>query len=88
MIAFLGSLEGGLVATTVNPWYTSEEMSRQIMSCQPKILFCLVENYDVVKKACLLAQQPNIKIIAIKSKSGNQFSDGMINFDEISDPTG
>lgn len=88
MIAFLGSLEGGLVGTTVNPWYTSEEMSRQLVSCQPKILFCLDENFDVVKKACLLAQQPNIKIIVITSKSGNQLIDGMINFDELSDPTG
>lgn len=88
VIAFLGSVEGGLVATTVNPWYTSEEMSRQLMSCQPKAIFCLVDNFDVVKKACALAQHPNIKIIAIKSKSSDQLSDNMISFDEFSNPKG
>lgn len=87
-MAFLGSIESGLAVTTINPWYTSEEMSRQFISCQPKAVFCLVDNFDVVKKACTLAEQPNIKIVAIKLDSTNQLRDDMISFDELINTAG
>lgn len=83
VIAFLGSIEASLVVTTVNPWYTSEEISRQLISCRPKAIFCLVDNFDVVKKACLLAQQPDIKVIAINSSSDDSFHNGAIKFNEL-----
>lgn len=72
-----------MVVTTVNPGYTSEEISRQLISSQPKAIFCLIDNFDVVKSACLLAKQPGIKVIAIKSELGHSFRDDMINFTEL-----
>lgn len=79
----MGTIESGLVVTTVNPGYTSEEISRQFESCQPKAVFCLVDNYNVVKTACILAQQPNTKIIAIKTDSAASFPNNVVNFSEL-----
>lgn len=80
----MGSIEGGLIVTTVNPGYTSEEISRQFASCQPKAVFCLVENYESVKNACNLAQQPNTKIIVIKTNPTASIPNGgAIDFREL-----
>lgn len=87
-IAWLGSSEAGLVTTTVNPWYTSEEISRQLVSSQPKVMFCLVENFDVVKKACTLADLPDTKVIAIKNGLSQTFRSDMISFTELMNPKG
>lgn len=88
VIAWLGSAEASLVVTTVNPWYTSEEISRQLISSQPKAIFCLIDNFDAIKNACVLAKQPDIKVIAIKSELSQSFGDGMINFTELMSPKG
>lgn len=85
----MGSTEAGLVVTTVNPWYTSEEISRQLISSQPKAIFCLVDNFDVVKKACALAELPaDTKMIAIKSELSHSYRSDMINFSELMNPRG
>lgn len=87
-IAWLGSSEAGLVTTTVNPWYTSEEISRQLISSQPKAIFCIVDNFDVVKKACALAQLPDTKVIAIKTELSHSFRSDMISFTDLMNPKG
>lgn len=79
----MGPIESGLAVTTINPGYTSEEIGRQLLSCQPKAIICLVSNYNVVKNACVLAQQLNTKIIAIKTDSSIPFPDDAINFFEL-----
>lgn len=88
VIAWLGSSEAGLVTTTINPWYTSEEISRQLISSRPKAIFCLIDHFDMVKKACAIAQQPDIKVIAIKSELSHTFRNDMINFTELMNPKG
>lgn len=87
-IAWMGSAEAALVVTTINPWYTSEEISRQLVSSRPKAIFCLIDNFDVVKKACQLANQPDVKVIAIKTELSQSFRDDMINFTELMNPKG
>lgn len=87
-IAWLGSSEAGLVVTTVNPWYTSEEISRQLTSSQPKAIFCLLDNFDVVKKACALANLPDTKVIAIKNELSHSYRSDMINFTELMNSKG
>lgn len=82
-IAFLGSTEGGLIATTINPSYTSEEISRQMLNCRPKAIVCLAENVDVIRKACVLAQQPDIKLIIIQIDPNCSRPSGTISFDEL-----
>lgn len=84
----MGSIESGLVVTTINPGYTSEEISRQLSDCQPKAIFCLVDNYGVVKNACDHAKQPNIKIIAIKANSTDSLPSGAIDFSELTNAQG
>lgn len=88
VIAFLGSIEGGLAVTTVNPGYTIEEICRQFVSCEPKAVFCLLEHVKVVREATVLAKQPHIKIIAIKSETERAWDNGVINFDELINPKG
>lgn len=83
VIAFLGSIEAGLVVTTVNPSYTSEEISRQLISCKPKILFCLTDNVDVVRRACTIAKQPDIKVIAIQAQEDRHCPSNTISFTEL-----
>lgn len=82
-IAFLGSVEGGLIATTINPSYTSEEISRQMLSCRPKAVICLAENIDVIRMACVLAQQPDIKLIIIQNDPNCSRPSGTISFNEV-----
>lgn len=74
--------------TTVNPWYTSEEISRQLISSQPKVIFCLINNFDVVKRACALANQSDIKVVAVKSELSHSFRSDMINFTDLINPKG
>lgn len=79
----MGSAESGLVTTTVNPSYTSEEISRQILSCQPKAIICLAENFDVIKKACKIAQQPDIKVITLQCDQNSSKPNEAISFNEL-----
>lgn len=88
VIAWMGSAEASLVVTTINPWYTSEEIAKQLISSQPKAIFCLIDNFDVVKKACQLAKQTDVKVIAIKTELSHSFRDDMINFTELMNPKG
>lgn len=87
VIAFLGSIEAGLICSTVNPSYTSEEISRQLISCQPKVMFCLVDNVNVVRRACVLAKQPDIKVITIQHQADTDTVD-TISFKELMSTTG
>lgn len=87
-IAWLGASEASLVVTTVNPWYTSEEISRQLISSRPKAIFCLVDNFDVIKRACTLANLSDTKVIAVKNELNQSFRNDMINFTELMNPRG
>lgn len=87
-IALLGSIEAALVVTTVNPWHTAEEISKQLISSRPKAIFTLIENADVVKEACSLAQQPDIRIIIIKSGPYQTICLDSINFNELINTSG
>lgn len=88
MVALLGSIEAALVVTTINPWYTADEISRQLLSSKPKAIFTLVEKFDVVKEACSLAQQHDTKIVAVKFDSSQTIRSDMISFDELMSTNG
>lgn len=88
VIALLGSIEAALVVTTINPWYSAEEISRQLISSKPKAIFTLVDKFDVVKEACALAQQPDTKVIAIKSDASQTIRSEMIHFDGLMSTNG
>ena len=84
----MGSVEGGLIVTTVNPSYTSEEISRQMMSCQPKAIICLAENFDVIKKACALAQQLDVQVITLQCDPNTSKPSESISFNELMNTDG
>lgn len=85
---FLGSIEAGLKVTTVNSAYTPNEIAHQLADCQVKVVFCEIDNYDSVKKACDLAKLNGTKIIVLKTESGQSIPSGAVNFDELVDTTG
>lgn len=87
-IAFLGSVEGGLIATTINPAYTSEEISRQILNCEPKAVICMAEHVDVIKKACTLAKQTGVKLIIIQNDQNGSRPSDTIAFNELMNTDG
>lgn len=84
----MGSAEAGLVITTVNPSYTSEEISRQMLSCQPKAVICLAENVDVIQKACTFAQQPDVKVITLQCDRNTPKPSDTISFNELMNTDG
>lgn len=84
----MGSVEGGFVVTTINPAYTSKEMSRQFLSCQPKAIICSTENYNVVKTARDFAQLTNVFMITMKSPDNKSNPDNTVHFDELMNTDG
>lgn len=68
--------------------YFSEEISRQLVSSQPKLIFGTVANYDVIKKACALANLPDTKVIALKTELGQTLRDDMINLMDLASTRG
>lgn len=87
-MTFLGSIEAGLIVTTANPAYNPEELSKQFDDCQPKLVFCTVDNYDIIKKSCILANQHDTQIVTIKTLQYQGTPSNTINFDELIDKTG
>lgn len=87
-IAFLGAIEAGLVVTTLNPAYTPTEASKQLADSEPKLIICTVDNYEVVKQSCALANNNAIKFVVIKTSNEQSISMDAINFEELIDPTG
>lgn len=43
----------------------------------------MIDNFDEVKKACVLAKQTDIKVIAIKNELEQVYTSDMINFTEL-----
>lgn len=74
--------------TTGNPAYKPEELSKQFKDCQPKLVFCTVDNYDIIKKSCILANQHDTQIVTIKTFQHQNTPADTINFDELIDKTG
>lgn len=87
-IALFGSIEAGLKVTTVSPGYTKSEVAYQLKDCGVEAIFCEVDNYDTVRKACDLAGLTKAKIIVLKSDHGQSLPSGTINFEELADPAG
>ncbi|XP_055636647.1 uncharacterized protein LOC129775675 [Toxorhynchites rutilus septentrionalis] len=83
----LGAIEAGLVVTTINPIYTVEEISRQLIDSDSKILCGTSSNYSVLKEATNLAKK-QIPIVCIRTSPDDILPDGAIDFMELSDPAG
>ncbi|XP_055609208.1 uncharacterized protein LOC129756376 [Uranotaenia lowii] len=85
--AAFGAIEAGLTVTTINPIYTAEEISRQLVDSNTKILFGTVANFPVLQEAINLAKK-QIPIVCIRTSNDESIPTGAIDFAELSNPTG
>ncbi|XP_011629724.1 4-coumarate--CoA ligase 1-like isoform X1 [Pogonomyrmex barbatus] len=82
VLALLGSLSGGLIVTPMNPMYTAEEMSRQLLKVNAKAVITstiIAPTALAATKACL---PPNTPFIVIDDKTG-PIPEGAIPFDDL-----
>lgn len=86
-VAALGILEAGMVVTSINPIYTADEISRQLISSKVKFLIGSVDGYPILKDAIEKTKQ-HIRIACVKSLPEQSMPEGAIDFSELSDPTG
>ncbi|XP_044255601.1 probable 4-coumarate--CoA ligase 1 [Tribolium madens] len=83
-IAALGVLHAGLVVTTLNPIYTSEEISRQLTDSSAKAIITLIDLYEVASNSSKLLNKA-LPILSIKSSQTQSFPRGAIDFREFTD---
>lgn len=83
-IVSLGALTAGLISTTINPLYTPDEISRQLIDSSAKVIITLNELWPLANAAAKLAKQ-NIPIITVNSQQGQSTPSGAANFAELTD---
>lgn len=82
-----GAIEAGLVVTTINPIYTAEEISKQLIDSDSKILFGTASNFPVLKQAIQLAKL-KILIVCVRTNKDDNLPEGAVDFFELSTPSG
>lgn len=86
-IAALGGIESGGVISTFNPIYTSDEISKQMINSDTKVVIGTSDIYDKLLKAVQLSKR-DIKIMIVKMESGESLPANVIDFNEMIDTTG
>lgn len=64
-----------------------EEISRQLVDSNTKILFGTANSYAILKEATVLAKK-QIPIVCVKTSNDDSLPDGAIDFGELANPTG
>ncbi|XP_069685505.1 uncharacterized protein [Periplaneta americana] len=84
-IVILGALEAGIVATTVNPSYTADEMSQQLRDSKAKAVVTISMSHSTVVKALkMVAGKTNpLVIMAPGFEQGSELPAGTINLMEL-----
>ncbi|KAK4887098.1 hypothetical protein RN001_003369 [Aquatica leii] len=81
-ICVFGAFQAGLIVTTINPYYTSEEISRQIIDANVKAIVTLSSLYDITQKA-LKDLKMSIPILTVKTKTSNVTPEGGVDLNEF-----
>ncbi|XP_055387011.1 uncharacterized protein LOC129613518 isoform X2 [Condylostylus longicornis] len=81
-IAVLGAHEAGLLTSLMNPMYNADEIARQLIMCNTKLIICTPSNYQEIKKACEIGKK-NIPIVCIPFLKEQNNPEGAVNFFEI-----
>ncbi|XP_063698798.1 uncharacterized protein LOC134829578 [Culicoides brevitarsis] len=84
-VAALGCIESGSVISTFNPIYTSDEISKQMINSDTKIIISTTEHYKKIAKAVEMSNM-DIKIIMVKDRENASLPPNTIDFKEITDP--
>lgn len=82
VIAALGCIEAGFVLSTLNPIYTSEEIAKQLINSDTKVLIGTIDNYGTLSKAIELTNK-DIKIIMVKTEMGQSLPQSTIDFFDL-----
>lgn len=64
-----------------------EEISRQLISSKPKIIFTLPENYETIKTATEITKQ-SVEIVTIKYGKSQDIPSGAVNFADLTSTSG
>ncbi|KAF5291053.1 hypothetical protein FQA39_LY14486 [Lamprigera yunnana] len=83
-IILLGAIRAGLVVTTVNPSYSADEISRQLVDSNSKLIFTTNELYSIVKQALVVSNRET-PIVVIKTTVGESLSSDAIDFNDITE---
>ncbi|KAL7020467.1 hypothetical protein ACKWTF_011548 [Chironomus riparius] len=86
-IVALGGSEAELTVTTINPIYTSEEISRQLISSNAKLLFGDVSMSSIFKHAISKAKR-NIKIVYVTNSPAESIPADGIRLSELIETRG
>lgn len=82
ILALLGILEADMIATTVNPFYTPDEISRQLKSSGTKAIITVTEIAKNVTMAAETSVAPSTPIMVIDDGSG-PLPEGIIPFMDL-----
>nr|XP_012229595.1 PREDICTED: 4-coumarate--CoA ligase 1-like isoform X2 [Linepithema humile] len=82
VLGCLGILSGELVVTTMNPLYTADEMSRQLLKAKAKAVITAAEIVSTVLNATRSCLPPETPVIVIDDKTG-PIPEGSIPFDDL-----
>lgn len=80
-ICFLGVIALGAIATTVNPAYTVNELSKQVKDSNPKLVITLPELWDKVKVF-------NLPAVILGSKENLSSNSKIVTFQELIELSG
>lgn len=82
MIALLGALRAGLIVSTINPIYTPEEISYQLINGDAKLVLTFMLKIDEVKAAVEKVQGPK-PLISIIHQPSDELPEGCNSFMEL-----
>lgn len=88
-IAVLGAIEAGLVVTTINPAYTTQEHVKQLMMSQAKLIIGLADGAEsillpsVAELALKLQRTETIPIVVLRTSRMELLPSGVRDFAEL-----
>lgn len=85
-LVMLGAIEAGMIVTTINPEYTAEEMSRQMIDSDASCVVTTPESFPVVSSA--VKEVENVKhskipIIVTPGLASTEVPEGALKFQEM-----
>ncbi|KAF5302855.1 hypothetical protein FQA39_LY02035 [Lamprigera yunnana] len=81
-ICVYGCLDANLVITTINPTYTADEISKQLLDTDAKLVITLTTLYSVVDESLKLTNR-RIPILTVKTEESESLPREAINLHEL-----
>ncbi|XP_017787261.1 PREDICTED: 4-coumarate--CoA ligase 1-like [Nicrophorus vespilloides] len=81
-VALLGIMQAGLTITTINPIYTSDEIKKQLMSANARMVFTMTDLFPTVNTAVNCIPNVKVPIVTINYTQQQTNPAGTIKFEE------